>query len=183
VSVRPIPDASAANHDASPQAFLGIANNTGGITDSGTDIVGYARTSVYCILGWAATNVGGYMANNHSRDPSNPSVLKWGGKGAGGSTMVNFAVLMAAGGAKNLSNRTVMETTHIAECGGEVQTVNKFRNWPPIRYSMAIDDTGSMETQLADVKGGLQSFIATQEQQGDERRPKAYTQRYLQTGQ
>ncbi|MBO1746974.1 pre-peptidase C-terminal domain-containing protein [Stenotrophomonas indicatrix] len=174
VSVRPIPKSSAATHEASPQAFLGIANNTGGITDNGTDIVGYARTSVYCILGGAATNVGGYMANSHSRDPSNPSVLKWGAQDAGGSTTVNFAVLMAAGGAKNLSNRTVMETTHIAECGGEVQTVNKFRNWPPIRYSMVIDDTGSMEAQLAGVKGGLQSFIATHEQQGDEGRAKAY---------
>ncbi|HIE4562479.1 TPA: hypothetical protein ACXNIY_000527 [Stenotrophomonas maltophilia] len=41
VSVRPIPKSSAANHEASPQAFLGIPNNTGGITDNGTDIVGY----------------------------------------------------------------------------------------------------------------------------------------------
>ncbi|WP_370964794.1 VWA domain-containing protein [Amycolatopsis sp. cg9] len=144
--------------------FFGIGSVVTDIRASGTDILGTAKTVVTCPFGAQTAQVSGFMASTVSRDPRGgirqgtiyaDDFLTTGAE-------VDFRILKAAGGARNPINRTAMETTHTGSCGGEVKVQNVVSTWPPLRATLAIDDTGSMSDQLGGVKAGLASFIESQ---------------------
>ena len=149
---------------ASVGSMFGFGTPTAKISSSGSQILGEGRTVVTCPLGSQTAEVNGFMASTVSRDPV-------GGIKEGilvvdnildSIAQVNFGILKIPGGAKNLANRTAMETTHTGVCGGDVRVSNLVSTWPPLRIDMVIDDTGSMGNELSGVKSALSSFISSQ---------------------
>lgn len=145
--------------------FFGFGSVVAQISSSGGDILGLGKTVITCPFGAQTANVSGFMASSLSRDPAGAGIKR-------GTLVldtfldsvseVRFRILKAAGGARNLSNRTTMETSHTGSCGGDVKFTNLVSTWPPLRIQMAIDDTGSMGEELGGVKAALTNFIATQ---------------------
>lgn len=137
--------------------FWGFGSPTVLIASGGaTTLIGEAATTVTCPFSAQSAEVAGFMASTVSRDPI-------GGIRNGtlvvdtllsSKSQVNFSILKVSGGARNPQNRTVLESTHIGSCGDEVRVQNLVTTWPPARIGLAIDDTGSMGTQLARVKTG-----------------------------
>lgn len=140
------------------------------IRSSGSAIYGQGRTVVFCPLSGQLAEVEGFMASTLARDPVagiRPGILVV-DNFLKSEAEVNFSVVKATGGARNPSNRTVMETTHTGSCGDELKVANLVTTWPPLRIDMVIDDTGSMSNELDGLKAGLASFI---EQQGTQDGP------------
>lgn len=150
--------------DRSVPMAIGLFTEFGDIGPVGGDIAGVARTTAWCPLSGQLAEVSGFLASVVSKDPAfgiRPGTLI---KDDFLETIaqVNFRVLMLPKGAKDPKNRSVMETTHEASCGDDVFFSERVATWPGLRISMAVDDTGSMSSELAGVKGGLASFITSQ---------------------
>jgi hypothetical protein len=145
-------------------SFFGLGSVVNDIRASGQDILGTAKTVVTCPFGAQTAGVSGFMASTVSRDPRGG--IKQGTIFADDflttGAQVDFRILKAFGGAKNPINRTVMETTHTGNCGDDIKVQNVVATWPPLRASLAIDDTGSMGDHLGGVQAGLASFISSQ---------------------
>lgn len=152
-----------------PTAVPGFSFGTPKVIIGATasSIIGEASTTVTCLFGGQTAEVFGFMASTVSRDPR--------GGGVRHGTLVvdnilstkalaNFSILKASGGARNPINRTVLESTHTGSCGSELRVANLVSTWPPLRIEMAVDDTGSMGTELAGAKAGLSAFINQQQE-------------------
>ncbi len=152
-----------------PTAVPGFSFGTPKVIISATasSIIGEASTTVTCLFGGQTAEVFGFMASTVSRDPT--------GGGVRHGTLVvdnflstkalaNFSILKASGGARNPINRTALESTHTGSCGSELRVANLVSTWPHLRIEMAVDDTGSMGTELAGAKAGLSAFISQQQE-------------------
>ena len=146
------------------------------ISTTATTIIGEASTTVTCLFGGQLAEVFGFMASTVSRDPV-------GGVRQGRLVVDNFlstkaqadfVITKALGGARNRINRTVLESTHTGSCGSDLRVANLVSTWPPIRIEMAVDDTGSMGTELAGAKAGLSTFIGQQQQPSNVQREVYY---------
>lgn len=147
------------------------------IGTTASDIVGEASTTVTCLFGGQLAEVFGFMASTVSRDPL--------GSGVRQGTLVvdnflstkalaNFSIIKVSGGARNPMNRTVLESTHTGSCGSDLRVANLVSTWPPLRIEMAVDDTGSMGTELAGAKAGLTAFINQQQEPSEFQREVFY---------
>lgn len=76
-------------------------------------------------------------------------------------SVVNFSILRVPGGQKNPMNRTSMETTHVSVCGTNIITKRVVTTWPPQRIELIVDDTGSMNEELAGLKSAIAAFITS----------------------
>lgn len=150
--------------DRSTPMAIGLFTEFGDIGPVGGDIAGIAQTKAWCPLSGQLAEVSGFLASVVSRDPAygirNGTLIS--DDFLETTAQVNFRVLMLPRGAKEPKNRSVMETTHEASCGDDVFFSERVATWPGLRISMAVDDTGSMSSELAGVKGGLSSFISSQ---------------------
>ena len=150
-----------------PRVVIGTTNN---------NIVGEASTTVTCLFGGQLAEVHGFMASTVARDPVG---------GIREGTLVvdnflttkaqaNFSIIKLQKGARNPANRTVLESTHTGSCGSDLRIANMVTTWPPLRIEMAVDDTGSMGTELAGAKAGLAAFIAQQQEPSEFQREVFY---------
>lgn len=155
---------------------FGFGTPTAMIRSAGGYIQGEAATTVTCVFGGQLAEVQGFMASTVSRDPRggvrNGQLVidNW----LDSKSVVDFSVLMASGGARNPINRTVMETTHTGSCGDDLRVAELVSTWPPLRIDMAVDDTGSMGSELAGAKAGLATFIDSQQNSTTFKRDASY---------
>ncbi|WP_139119827.1 pre-peptidase C-terminal domain-containing protein [Xanthomonas graminis] len=166
---------AASGKDASPAGiFWGFGTPAVRIS-GGTGINGEASTTVTCPFSAQTAEVSGFMASTVSRDPIagiRNGILVIDNE-LDSKAQVHFSVLRLAGGARNPANRTALESVHIGSCGDEVRVNTLVTTWPPNRVELAIDDTGSMDTQLNGVKSALASFVENNNS-GEQQRATSY---------
>ncbi|WP_295965473.1 pre-peptidase C-terminal domain-containing protein [uncultured Xanthomonas sp.] len=166
---------AASGKDASPAGiFWGFGTPAVRIS-GGTSINGEASTTVTCPFSAQTAEVSGFMASTVSRDPvagvrNGTLVID---NALDSKAQVNFSILRLAGGARNSANRTTLESVHTGSCGDEVRVNTLVTTWPPNRVELAIDDTGSMDTQLSGVKSALASFVENNNS-GEQQRATSY---------
>lgn len=136
------------------------------IYEAGDFINGWGTTSIFCLNGGQTAEVSGIMSSTGRSDPS-PGSIKDGfltiDTALFSRARVDFSITKASGGAKN--NVTIMQTVHTGSCDGETDMISHTHHYPPLRLSLVIDDTGSMNEELGGVKSALTDFINTHNSQ------------------